>query len=245
MSLIEEFWNDIFILSGNLTLFIRILTVLCAIYFIKYWNEDIRFFFFYILFSVVLNFLEQVFIWVTDVFKDSITPFLLYWEISDTFFLQIFLYLNNYLLLGIFYSRISPIKSYGSLLRWLSIILALLTIVNFFFFDGYKKHGLLSASLIVIFVFVVPLIYLWQSQKYSLRIPLWKNPYFWISLGLVIPNLLSSFLYFTGDNIYSYDYVVYVQMYCAKNFFTMFGQLMIAIGFAHSYYARFIQTTEA
>lgn len=240
----EQFWNDLLIFFANITSFAMVIPVVTSLIFRRYWNKPLRIVSFYFLIILLLNLFEGIFIWLCFEYKEIIAPFRDYWEIDNTIFLQIFFYLNNFIFLSIFYSIIFPSKGVSKIIFYLGYCLGVIAIFNYFFVIGYKRLGVLNPSINALFIFSIPLVYLWYSQLHSLRIPLKKNPYFWITLGLVLPNLIGLFLNFSGDFLYIKDYSIYTQIHSIKNIFATIGQILISIGFAHSYYARFIKIAD-
>lgn len=244
MLLQEIFWEDFFLLIGKITIFAMMIPIMVAIAKRKDWNTPIKIAFYYCLTTLVISMIVQSFIWLTGAYTELLLPFLDYWKIRNTFFLQILFYLKNFLILGLFYSYVFPLKKIKNHIFFLGKILAFFALINHMFIEGYLIHGVLNPSLNAIFVFIVPLIYLWFSQKHSIRIPFRKNPYFWISLGLFLPKIFGFFLYVSGNYISESNITLFYKLYSTKNLFEIIGQILIAIGFAHSYYARFIKIAE-
>ncbi len=239
MSKYEEYWNEILIASANYTNFVLFIPILFLILNRKYLNKSLTVFAAYCVLTIILNYIESSFLWFTDNYEDYILPILEKWDITNTFFLSIFYYLKNILLIGLFYNLIYPKKN---LIHFISGCLALLLLVNYFFYEGYKEMGLINPILDSSFLIFLPLFFLWKTQINSLRVSLIKNPYFWISIGLILPNLLSLFIYVVGDFVYENDFILYIKFYVVRNIFEIIAQILFSIGFAHSYYARFIQT---
>ena len=238
----ESYWNEVFIYISRITFFSGIfILLLIVLRFRMNWNKPLKVFFYYYILTLVLNSLVQGIIWLTGIYVDFFSPILEYWEITNTFFFQILFQLKNFILLSIFYHLIFPIKHYKKYILRIGQILSIIALVNYFFIVGYKKLGVFNPSANVIYSLLLPLIYLWYSQEYSLRIPLSKNPYFWFSIGLIIPNLIGAFIFFAGDYIHTDNFILYCQMYSLKNLFEILGQILIAIGFSRSYYTRFIK----
>ena len=241
MSQLEIYWNDILMYSGRITTLFYFVPIISALLFAKYLNRPLKIFLLYSITTLLINFIEIGFIWATGAYTEVLLPYLEYWEIRNTFFLQILDYIKNFLFLGLFFSLVIPLDSIKIYFLRLGQILTIIALINYFFFVGYKEQGILNPSMNAIFIVIIPLIYMWKSQRISLRIPLKKNPYLWISLGLIIPNLLNLFLFFSGDYLSKLDFILFIKFSLLKNCFIVLGQILIAIGFAHSYYARFIK----
>ena len=243
MTPLEVSYNDFLILFGQITIITMIFPVVVALIFKSFWNRPLKVIFLYVFVSFVLNLLENIFIWATTNYYESIKPFLDYFELSNTIFFTILYYLKDFLLLGRFYSLIFPFVPLNRSIYKLGWILSVAVIINFLFIEGYQNFGTFNPGADAIFSLVLPLVYLWVSQQHSLRIPLRKNPYFWISLGLLFPKALSLFIFFTGDFLYQSDYILYVKILLIRNLFEIIGLALITIGFIYARYTRLIRNT--
>ena len=244
MTPIEEWWLRFFLYFGRITVGAMVVPVFVALWYRKNWNRPLTIAFLYCLATFGVNLIEQVFIWASDNYTELMVPYLQYWEIDNTFFLTILYYVKNFLLLGLFYSLIVQNKFLSQIIRNAGYLLALSATINHFFIEGYKAFGVFNPAIDAIFMFFLPLVYLWESQRSSLRIPLKKNPYLWFSLGIIVPNLVNLFLYLTGDYLYGSDVVLYSQLFSLKNGFEIIGQALISIGFINSYYVRFVSSDD-
>ena len=72
------------------------------------------------------------------------------------------------------------------------------------------------------------------------KVPLVKNTYFWISLGLIIPNLIGLFLHFTGKKIETTDKVLFVKLNMVHDLFQIVGFILIAVGFYYARYTKYL-----
>ena len=237
---IEEAWNEFLITFGRIATITMLIPVVVALFFKPLWNKALRVAFLYVLFSFLINALDHALIWAINNYTDFFRPALTYWKIDNTFFFTILYYLKDFILLGWFYSLIYPHPQQQKYIFRLAMLLAFMVTINYCFIEGYQVFGVFNPGADALFCVIIPLIYLWSSRQQSLRIPLKKNPYLWISLGILLPSMLSLFLYFSGNYIYESDFILYVKVYSIKNFFEIIGQQLIAIGFFHARYTRFI-----
>jgi len=221
-------WDELLFIFGGITIATMIIPVMVAIVFRNTWNKPLSVSFLYCLITFILNVLEYIFVWLVNNYTPIFQPFLDYWKIDNTNFFLIFYYLKNFLLIGWFYSLIFPLKIFNKYIKYISSFLAITVFVNYLFVVGYQRISFLNSSSNALFIVLLPLIYLWFSSKYSLHIPLRKNPYFWISIGLIIPNLLGFFVYTSEGYIYEHNFILYCQLYSLKNAFEIIGQILIA-----------------
>lgn len=238
MSVEEEYWYDLLVVLSKYCTMMELLPIVIAFIYRKYFNDILKVFFFYALITLLLNSFEQFLIWISE-FKDGY-----YFEmfgLENTFFIQVFFYLKNFILIGWYYSLIFSSKTHKKTIQYITTVLTCFTVI-FLFLDGYKQFGLLMPCLNSIFLIVIPLAYLWESQKNSIRISLVKNPHFWLSIGLIVPNVLLFFLYPTGQYIYETNSLLYWQLNTFRLLTFILGIIFISIGFSRAYFARFIKT---
>lgn len=240
MSSNELFWNHLLIDFGRFVILVTVIPIIVALFNRKEWNRPLFIFFLYCLLTCFLNLFETLFIWATGAYTSFFMPFLEYWNITNTLFLHIFTGLKNFLLLSLFYSLIFPNSKTKEGVKIIGYFLSAIFTINYLFFEGFREIGVINPTINAVFIVVLPLVYLWFSRHNTLRIPLRKSPYFWISLGLFLPNFVGLFFYFTADIIMKYDFSFYCQMQIFKNGFEVLGQFLLAIGFRHSYYSRFV-----
>ena len=232
--------NDIIIFFGKVVSAVMIIPIVTALIKRKYLDRKLKIFLAFCIISFTIAVLEQLFLWsAKKYYYEFWKPILDYWEIKNTFFLQILAHFRDFALLGSFFSAVLyPGKVY-KLVGLISIILAIASIVNYFFIEGYKEPGVFNPTADAIYCFIVPMISMWYLYHIDSKIAMYKNPVFWISLGLILPNLLGLFLYFTSDFLEGENYPLYVNLMLIKNFFEIIGIILITIGFAHAYYMRF------
>jgi hypothetical protein len=233
-------WEDIFVSFGVIANFFLVIPIIVALIKRKDWNLPLKLIFYYCLTGFLLNLFEHFLIWVSIHHYSWIKPFLELINTNNTHFLNILHYVKDFILLGWFFSLIFPLKTLGRKIWQSGIILTLAATLNHIFIEGYKDFGTFNPIADALFILTLPVLYLWFSQRQSVRIPLRRNPYLWISLGLIIPNVLALFLYLTGDYIYESEIVLYFKLFSLKNAFEMIGQLLITTGFLYARYARFI-----
>lgn len=234
---IEIYYNKILILFGRLNIASMILPIVIAIWMWKRLNKPLKVFLGYCVVTLLINLLEQMFIWSVDKYTDFWLPILRYWRIENTNFLQILYYLRDFTFLGWFYSILLPLHSEIWVKR-IAISLFFATLINYLFIEGYRVYGIFNPAIDAIFSFVLPLFYLWFLYQSFFHIPLYKNPYFWLSFGLIFINLLGLFLYFAGNKMQQTDFVLFAKVVIIKNCLEIIGRIILSIGF---WYAPYVQ----
>lgn len=241
----EQESGDLLIAFAKIILIAMLVPIFIAIVYRKEWNKPLFVAFLFCLLTFMVNFLEQIFLWLAGNYTEMVIPFLDFFNIKNTFFFTVFYYGKDYLILGWFYSLIITTKNnLNKTTLWVSYTLTFIMLINYLFFNGYDDPGVLNPTLNAVYVVVLPLLYLWFSQKESLRISLYKSPYFWISLGVFIPNLLGLFIYIIQPFAQSTDYILFIRLKVIKNIFDLLGFGLISYGFTKSRYARFIEDND-
>ena len=120
-----------------------------------------------------------------------------------------------------------------------------MALINYLFIEGYLVYGVFNPTADAVFAFALPLIYLGYLYRLDTMVPLSKNPYFWISLGLVVPNLISLIFHFVGNKLLETDFILFAKLTIAKNGITVIGHILIAIGFYYARYVNFLSPVDA
>lgn len=218
--------------------------IIVAFYRKKNLNRPLRIFLWYCLLSFLVNAFEHLFLIYASANYKVVEPYLRYFGISDTSFIGILFYVLDFSLLGWFYKELLSTKSLGKKIQYISTFLLVCCLVNYFFIEGYQTYGKFNPGVDAFFVFGVASFYLFYLYKSNFALPLSKNPFAWISAGLIIPHIIGIFLYLIGDVIRNEDYELFKVLTSFKNIFHMIGQLLMAIGFWHAPFIRFINLPE-
>lgn len=231
----EAYYNHLMLQTSQGVIVISLVPLLWGLFKWKQLNKALIIFWFFLLASVCLFLLEQLFVWSVEHYPDFWWPILDQLEISDTNFLRYPYQLNNFILLGWFLYHVlipAPIARY---VKYLSLGLAVLVSIHYFFNQGYLVAGGFNSTVSAAYCFALPLVSMWYLYNQYNKVPLVHNPYFWINLGLIIPNILGFFLYFAGDIMFRERFDLFAQITITKNSVEMIAQLLTTIGF---FYAR-------
>jgi hypothetical protein len=235
----EEYYNNILIQFGQFTTASTFITFVAAIFRIKYFNKPLWVFFIYVLATILSYALEQAFIWSVNAHTDFWLPYLKRFDIGDTHFLQIISTLKNFIFLGWAYSLLLA-GELGKFVKYFSLFLALLAIIDYLFITGYKAPGVLMPTVVGFFMVSLPMLYLWFLYHKNNRISIYKIPYFWFSIALVIAHLLGLIFYFMGEKVYKTDFILFVKISIVRNFITIIRSSVFAYGFWMAKYVRFL-----
>lgn len=235
----EKIYNNLFIFSSKIGIIFTIIPILLVLFRRKKLNQSLWIFLFYLLATIGVNLLEQGFIWIANNYTSLILPYLKKFQISDVNFLNIFFRLADYIGLGLFFGSILE-KNVGSWVKKISYACAAFAIVVYFFIDGYNQYGVVNPLMDRIYVIVLPLLYIKQVHQSEPTINLWKNSYFLISLGVLIPELFSMIMSFTGDKLYETDFILFIKLSLVRNLLTVLAQFAFAYAFYQARYLKFL-----
>jgi hypothetical protein len=232
----EIYFNKLLLLSGKIGTLMILLPLFLALIKKTNLNKALKVFVLYCVFAFISGFLLQIFVWSVDNYTTFWKPYLDRWDIHDTNFLAIISYSNNFAILGMYFSKTIHNKKVVFAIISISILLFILAIVDYIFIEGFRQFTIFTSTASAIFCFVLPLIHFWYLFHEDSKIEINKNPYFWIALGLLIPNLIGLFIHFAGNKIYGTDFILYCKIAITRSIIGIVGQIFFAIGF---YYARY------
>ncbi|NIJ52869.1 hypothetical protein [Dyadobacter arcticus] len=236
----EAFYNKLFIQFGQFTIAAMFIPVVAAMLHYRLLDKASRIFLLYLSVIILVNLIEQAFIWSVNNQTDLWRPFLTKFEIGDTNFLGILSFLTDFIFLGLFFSVTVVPAGIGKWIGWASVLLALIAVVDYFWITGYNATGVFTPTLDGIFASLLPLIQLGYMVRQDYKVSIYKIPYFWFSSGLIVTHLLALLFYLAGDKIYDTDFPLYVKLYLIGNCLNIASQILYAIGFRHARTLRYI-----
>lgn len=239
---IEKIFNNYLILSGQIEIIFIIVPITLGIIKWKLHSKALRILWWYCVVTLLLNVGEQVFILLVrnKNFQPYILPTLLKYEIKNTSFLSILYFTKNFILLSWFYIELLK-KDFN--LSWVKYVIVILLIglwTNHLFIEGFKGYGVINRSFDAIFCFCLPLLYSHFLFKDTNLVPLRKNPYFWINIGLISTALLAFYLFLAGNKIKATDNILFFKLAILKNIIAMIEQLLITVGFYYARYTKYL-----
>lgn len=240
MTPLEIEYSKLFILSSRILLAFMIVPIILGLYNWKTLNKTLRIFFCYCLLTLLLNLVQDIFIWSTANFKEILLPFLKRWEIKNTNFYSILFFTKDFVLLGLFFKEILKYRVNVSWIQPMIVLLLVSTWTNHLFIEGFKDYGVFNRTVDAVFCFAVPLYFLWFIFTENSKVPIVKNPYFWIGLGLISTALIGFYLFLAGDKIRATDKVLFFKLAIIKNVIMMIEQVLEAIGFYYARYTKYL-----
>jgi hypothetical protein len=233
--------QDLLIIAGRTIMVVQFLPIFIGFSNLKHFDKPIKTFWIYCIVAGLIEILLQWFIWDVNT-KNSVTlPFVKWLEVSDTNFTNILSQLNTFCIMGWFFYLALGDSPIAKWIKYLSITLFLAALINYLFIEGYKVFGIFNPTADAVFSFAIPMFLMWHLYQTESKVPLNKNPYFWIYLRLIVPNLVGMFLYFSGDYLHKTNYDLYVIVVVIRNIFYFIGHLFAAYGFYLAKNIRFLK----
>jgi len=242
MSELDEYYAELILYSNRVVIVFSILVLIFGLSKWNKFNKALKIYWFFLLVSLGLLFLQDLFVWSVENNGDFWRPILSFCNISDTNFLRYPSHLNNFIMLGWFlYLMLLP-RPIAIWVKRMSLLLVALVTINYFFIQGHNMAGGFNPTVSAFYCVGFPLFSMWYIYNNDSQVPLVHNPYFWINLGLIIPSLLALFLYFAGNELFNENYQLFAGLTIANKAIEVIAQILTAIGF---YYARNVKYLNA
>lgn len=226
----NNFYNDLLILSGKYTTWIDLVPILVGIFYFKRIDLALKWFLYYKICILGINISEQLLIWGCRNYSNFKLFVNNTCNISNTFFINIFIRLSVYIFLGYFFSLILS-KSIGDLINKTSISLFFIAIFICVYIDGFHTFGTVNAILCSIYILLCCFAYLQKSVSIHLKISLFKNPYFLISVSLFLSVLLGLLLSLFSESLQKYNFAIFVKLSILSNFIHLGTSFIYCIAF--------------
>jgi len=232
--------NDfLFICLSKVVIATWVYPLIIAFFFRQYLTNTLKILIIFIVGILLVNMMEQLFIWVSVNHFYLIEDFVKKFNISDTSFLQIAYLLVSVPVLGILYTKLLPPR-FTVLITAIWVSLAVAMVFNYLFIEGYQILGFFNRTADGLFCICLSAFHLWYLFKTTFNFPLSKNPYFWISFGILFNYLVALILIIAGDFIRDMDYELFIRLSIAKNGVDILTNIFFAIGFWQANYAAYL-----
>lgn len=240
----ENYYNELLTIFGQITTATMFIPV--AVVLVKYrqFNRAVWAFWWFALAILCCSLLEVVFIWSVNAYIDFWLPYLKYWEIGNTHFLQIVSYLNSFALFGWCYSLLfgGRVRQY---LQWSSLILSGMALIDYLWITGYKNPSVISPIVAGLYGTFLPMLYLWFLSRSDQRVSFFQVPYVWFSYSFVLLNLTTLLFYFVSAKLYQTDFSLFVKASLGRNVLIISQSFLYAYGFWLTFYVKYVKPVTA
>lgn len=214
---------------GIILLISRLVVLICSISLFKYIKKNGRLSYLitYASIAFLIAAFELSFVWIADNFTSFILPYLIKFNISNTFFTSPLYYLNEILFLGLSYSYALG-DNYKKPIQISVMLLFIAEVVNTIFVEGYKEaqtFGSLGNS-----IFQIILSFLYIKNFYSTKFGSTKDSLLIISWAIFISSTLSIFVYFLTNYLFKNDTILYYKISIFRMIIESLCLLLMAYG---------------
>lgn len=232
--------NNLLLLSFKLTTIVWGIVIIIALWNKKYWVKPLKIFFYYVLVSLLL----AILIHIVYAYYTYFASLLAYFKIANTNAFDIFFYLRNDILIAYFFYLLMTPRKIAKWILYAGLALAVYNIINCIVWKGYLSPGIFAPLSDDIFCFMMPAIYCWVLFQEDTVLPLRKNPYFWITMGLFMLSLTTFFYYLTENYLFQNDEILYEKLSVGRNFLMIIEQSMYVVAFYYAKNTKFLSIFE-
>jgi hypothetical protein len=241
MNQAEIYYNSLLNLAGQITTAFSMVPIIAGLFFWNYFNKPLKVIFLFLSFRLFINLLIELFIWSVNTYYNIFwKPILTYLKIDNALFFNGLYYLNTIIFVGLFYYILNEKQKNKSLLKKFLAFCVCFEVINFFFIDGFRSVGIYGPVLINCLSVILPSYYLWWLSNDPPNLPISKNSYFWISIALFLPHLISLIFIFTADMLYETNFILYCKAHMVSNLFEIFSQLGFLYAFMNAKYVKYL-----
>ncbi len=237
MSKEEIYFNSLLQYIGFIKIGVLLIPIFIGLLRKRFLDKIIKHFLFYRICVLIINSLFSLFIWGANNYTDFFLPFLERFNISNTFFLDILMYLTEIYFLGIFFSSIHNFN----LIKQLTYLYIPIAIGIYFFIDGYQEHGRVNSLILKFFVIGLSLWYLKKAFATNLNRSFFRNYYALICLGLFLPNVFQLLFSLFANNLDKTNFVLYAKLKIAANFIDFIGYFLYGWVFLKARNLKFLE----
>lgn len=240
LTLAEQYYNQLLIFFDGISLLFWLIPLPFIYLRWKWLNRPMKLFGLYLILLFFLHIAEQIHIWVV-LKNDPYWEFMKMLRINDTNFFNVFYRLTGFFFLGMFYNILLNEKTKIYLFKKLIWLLCICVLLICFFVDGYNQFGTFNAILHRAFLTILPLLCIKKLSESKLHNSIWKNSFFLISLGLLIPTILSLFMSFLGSGLQQDNFILYVKTVIFRKLVGLGGEVLFALAFINYKSTRYFE----
>lgn len=188
-----------------------------------------RFLFMYALIALSIAVFESTFIYVCNHYTSSIMPLLTRFNIGDTFFISPLYYLNELFFFGFAFSFALG-GEYRKPIQIISLTLFAFEICNTVWGEGFRDAQTAGSMIVSFSNISLSLLYLQNFYTKKLNSNSRKDSFAIISWGILIPSVLSIFIYAFTKNLFETNEILYYQISIFRMIVESLCFIIIAFG---------------
>ncbi len=165
----------------------------------------------YSIIAVITAVFEAFFVFLVNQFKEFFIPILKKLEISDTFFISPFYFLDEFLFVGLAFA-FAVKAQLKKILISVSLVCFFAEIINTIWLEGYKNSQTFGSLGLSLFNIFISLLYLKEFLKTKNQKNSLKDSFFIISISILIPYTFSVLLYVTTKSLFEENYILFQKL---------------------------------
>lgn len=174
-------------------------------------------------------------------YKSHIFPFLNSMNLEHMTFFNPLHYIIRFGFIGLFFRDLIKNKKWKISFEYVVWGLIIFQMIQIFIFSSYQGYDSLSSTIKNIFILLGTGLLLYQIyHNNQTNMPLNKNLYFWVCLGLLLPALSELFIEFILTKLYHTDTPAFYKSYLVRNICQVLGFILLIVGVQQAKYLRFL-----
>lgn len=208
-------------------------------------TEKIKYFYWFIYANAIYIFLEillkDILVNINYGFVQGLLPIFKILGITKLIFTSPLSYLIKFIFLSLFFRDLMKELFWKKFFQGAVLLFIVFELGQVFVFKSYQGYDSLSSTVKNIFIILSVGWFLYKFYHNDVAsISLQKNPYFWISLGLLLPALAELFLEFIFSKLYQTDTASFYKLYLIRNASQMVGFLLLMAGVWQAKYLKYL-----
>jgi len=218
-------------LIGKIATYVSFLLLLLAlIKFRIFTKKPYVFLLVYFIAGFSLNWFTSWFLTYARANREAMTPFLTKWEIDDTFFVDPFYFLKNFIFMGLFTYYL---LSRSSIKKWVAIISGLgiiFTIINSIWGETYKIYQVWGSSFDNVYKVLIGFLIIKWIFNSNLSRKITDIPAYYFAIAFIIIGAIAGLIDALSNAMFGETTILFNQVHILKNVFMIVAFVLLSIG---------------
>jgi hypothetical protein len=236
--------NNLLLILSKVAVVAMIITVAFSLFHKEYWNNALKIFYNYLVTSLIIALMLQLIFIILFKNQDYFIVVFKKYGLKDMSFISIFSHITIFYFLGEYFTLVLQSNLLTNKIKIIYKFLILACIINYLFIEGYQVQSVFNSITTALFCCILSCIHLWYLfNDLQTKVIINKNPYFWLCLGLLIPNLINLFSYTIGKKLENTDFKLFQISNIFNDSLQILGYFFIAVGFYYARYTKYLPQT--
>jgi len=150
-------------------------------------------------------------------------------------------YIVRFAFIGLFFRDLIKNQTWKISFKYIIFGLIIFQLIQIFVFRSYQGYDSLSSTIKNAFILLGTGLLLYQIyHNNQINMPLNKNLYLWICVGLLFSALSELFVEFVFTKLYETDSLKFYKVYLFRNASQIIGFILLIVGIQQAKYLRFL-----